>query len=337
MQRTSAPFVLDVHAHDIPENFVQELSRRGAEFGARLEDRGGQTFIVHDEGYAYPLSPEFIDVAAKLKDMDERGIDVTVLSPSPTFFGYERDPGVAEDMAAALNDGTAQMAAKSGGRLLGMAVAPMQDPGRALRELDRAVGAHGFRALEVGSHVAGRTLSEPQFRDFWRRVRELDLLVFAHPYYTGVKPRMERYYQTNLIGNPLDTALAIADICFSGILEEIPGVKFFFAHGGGFMPFQVGRLRHGFSVRQESKVDTSRSPEHAFRELYFDTITHDAPSLRYLVESVTAEHVFLGTDLPFDMADPDPLATLASAGLTQEQQNRIAGGNLRGHFGLEAK
>lgn len=334
MQRPSVPFVLDVHAHDIPENFVDEIRRRGAEFGARLEERQGQTFIVHDEGYAYPLLPEFVDVPAKLADMDRRGIDRTVLSPSPTFFGYERDPGVAEDMAAALNDGTAEMVRRGQGRLLGMAVAPLQDPQRALRELDRAVQAHGFRALEVGSHVAGETLCEPKFRDFWRRVRELDLLVFVHPYYTGVKARMERYYMTNLIGNPLDTALAIADICFSGILEEIPGLKFLFAHGGGFMPYQVGRLRHGFRVRSESKVDTSRSPEQAFRELYFDTVTHDAPALRYLVESVTPEHVLLGTDLPFDMADPDPLATLEAAGLPLEEQVKIAGGNLKAHFGL---
>ncbi len=335
MHRSRVPFVLDVHAHDIPQNFVDELSRRGGAFGARLEDRAGKTFIVHDEGYAYPLLPEFVDVSAKLKDMDARGIDVTVLSPSPTFFGYERDAGVAEDMAAALNGGTAQMAETSGGRLLGMAVVPLQDPARAVRELDRAVQQYGFRALEVGSHIAGRTLSEPQFRDFWRRVRELDLLVFAHPYYTGVKQRMERYYMTNLIGNPLDTALSVADVCFSGILEEIPGLKFFFAHGGGFMPYQVGRLRHGFSVRSESKVDTQRSPELAFQELYFDTITHDAPTLRYLVQQVSAEHVFLGTDLPFDMADVDPLATVAAAGLSQEQQEKIAGGNLRAHFGIK--
>ena len=168
-----------------------------------------------------------------------------------------------------------------------------------------------LRSLEESrAEDRGRSSSASSF---WRRVRELDLLVFAHPYYTGVKQRMERYYMTNLIGNPLDTALAVADVCFSGILEEIPGLKFFFAHGGGFMPYQVGRLRHGFSVRSESKVDTQRSPELAFQELYFDTITHDAPTLRYLVQQVSAEHVFLGTDLPFDMADVDPLATVAAA------------------------
>lgn len=336
MQRERPSFVLDVHAHDIPKNFVEEIRRQGAAFGCRVED-GDTTFIIHDEGYRYPLLAEFIDVEQKLSDMDRRGIDVTVLSPSPTFFGYERDPGVAEEMAASLNDGTAEMCSRGGGRLHGMAVAPLQDPTRALRELDRAVSRYGFRALEVGSHIAGRTLSEPGFRDFWRRVRELDLLVFVHPYYTGVKARMESYYLTNLIGNPLDTALAIADVCFSGILEDIPGLKFFFAHGGGFMPYQVGRLRHGFSVREESKAATSRSPEEAFRELYFDTITHDPAALRYLVESVSAEHVFLGTDLPFDMADVDPVATLRRAGLTSSQEAGIAGGNLIGQFGIGAR
>jgi aminocarboxymuconate-semialdehyde decarboxylase len=331
---TRLPFVLDVHAHDIPENFVEALNQRGKDFGARVERSGGETWIRHDEGYRYPLSREFADVDVKLADMDRRGIDVTVLSPSPTFFAYERDAGVAEEMASLLNDGTAQMAAASGGRLFGMAVAPLQDPVRAQRELERAVKAHGFRALEVGSHIAGVPLSDPELRPFWRRVRELDLLTFVHPYYTGVKPRMERFYLTNLIGNPLDTVLAIADICFSGLLDEIPGLKFMFAHGGGFAPYQVGRLRHGFRVRQESRTDTRRSPDEAFRELYFDTITHDAPALRYLVESVGASRVFLGTDLPFDMADGDPLETLAAARLGEEQERLIAGGNLRAQFGL---
>ena len=332
MVRSDMLPVIDVHAHDIPVELLGELRRRGADFGARLEDHEGEWFIAHAQGYRYPLATEFFDVERRLADMGSRGISLTVLSPSPTFFGYEMDAGAAAEMATIINDGTASMVRRGNGRLAGMATLPLQDTRRALQELERSVMAHGFRAIEVGSHVAGMPLSDPSLREIWARVQELDLLVFVHPYYTGVKPRMERFYLTNLIGNPFDTALAVADVCFSGMLDEMPGLKLLFAHGGGFMPYQVGRLRHGFKVRDEPKVATTRSPEETFRMLYFDTITHDAAALRYLVSSVSAAHVCLGSDLPFDMADEQPLATVQAAGLDPSDLTRIAGGNLRDRF-----
>ncbi|MDA8343930.1 MAG: amidohydrolase family protein [Thermaerobacter sp.] len=332
MAADDLPLVVDVHAHDIPRNFLAALRRNEEAFGARLEDRNGRLFAVHKEGHAHPIWDEFTDVEAKLRDMDRRGIQTTVLSPGPAFFGYRRDPGAAAEMAALLNDGTAEMIEEGGGRLLGMAVAPMQDPRRAVAELERAVKAYGYRGVEIGSDIAGTPLSDPSLREFFARCEELDLLVLVHPYFNGVKPRMEQYYLTNLFGNPFDTALSIADVLLSGMLDELPRLKLLYVHGGGFLPYQMGRLRHGYKVRPETRKNTPRSPEESFRQLYFDTLTHDPAALRFLVGMVGAERVFLGTDLPFDMADGDPVATLDATSLSVGERRQIAGGNAAAHF-----
>ncbi len=326
--------VVDVHAHDIPKNFLAALRRNEEAFGARLERRNGRLFAVHKEGHAHPIGDEFTEVEAKLRDMDRRGIDRTVISPGPAFFGYRREAGAAAEMAALLNDGTAQMVDEAGGRLAGYAVVPLQDPRRAALELERAVGAYGFRGVEVGTDIAGMPLSDPSVRPFFRRCQELGLMVLVHPYFNGKKPRMEQYYLTNLFGNPFDTALAIADVLLSGMLDDLPDLKLLFVHGGGFLPYQMGRLRHGYDVRAETREHTPRSPEQSLRSLYFDTLTHDPAALRFLVGMVGPERVLLGTDLPFDMADGEPLATLAATGLGAAEQAKIAGANAAVHFAL---
>lgn len=327
--------VVDIHTHDIPLLFVETFLRKPPPgLGAHLEVRQGQDVVVHDEGYVYPLDPAFFDPHVKGEDMARRGIDVSVVSPSPTFFCYERDEGLAQEVAAALNDGTRELVAKSEGKLLGMAVVPLQSPRRALQELERVAKGHAFRAIEVGSHVAGRPLGDPLFRPFWRRVAELGYLVFVHPYYTGTKPGMERYYLTNLVGNPLDTTLAIASVVFSGLLEDIPDLRLLFAHAGGFAPYQRGRFRHGFQVRSEARAEARVSPEQQMARLYYDTITHDPEALAFLVRAVGARQVCLGSDLPFDMADPEPFEQVRRLGLPPEEEEWILGGNARRLLGL---
>ncbi len=322
----------DVHQHDIPKNFIAALRREGEAFGVRLEERAGRTFAVHREGHAHPLAREFTDVEAKLKDLDRRGLEGAVISPAPAFFGYGREAQVAAAMAALLNEGTAEMVREARGRLFGFAVVPLQAPQLALEELEQAVAAYGFRGVEIGSDAAGLPLSHPSLRPFFARCAALDLLVLVHPYFNGPKPRMERYYLTNLVGNPLDTTLSMVDVLLSGMLDEIPALRLLYVHGGGFLPYQLGRLAHGFAVRPEPRSDTASPPAESFSKLSFDTVTHSARALRFLVEMVGPERVFLGSDLPFDMADQDPLRTLLDAGLEPRAAWQIAGGNLRRHL-----
>ncbi len=155
-------------------------------------------------------------------------------------------------------------------------------------------------------------LAEPRFRPVLRRAQELRLTVFAHPYYVGAKSGLGCYYLTNLIGNPLDTTIMLANLMLSGALNELPDLRICLAHGGGFAPYQVGRLAHGHGVRPEAQQHTKTSPRALLARIYFDSLVFDPLALRYLIDLVGADHVCIGTDAPFDMADMRPAETLAA-------------------------
>jgi aminocarboxymuconate-semialdehyde decarboxylase len=244
--------------------------------------------------------------------MDRQGIDVSVISPAPPMFYYWADADLSLQAAGLVNDGVAEMVASHPARLRGMASIPMQHPDAAIAELERVVREHGFKAVEIGTSIEGTPLAEQRFRPVLRRAQELGVFVFAHPYYVSAKGGLECYYLTNLVGNPLDTATCIANLMFSGALDDLPELKFLFAHGGGFAPYQIGRLAHGHKVRSETHAETATDPRALLRRLYFDSLVFEPQALRYLIDLVGADHIAIGTDSPFDMADEDPARTLAA-------------------------
>ncbi len=322
--------IIDFHSHVIPQTFVAAVEADPARIAARIERQAEARRVVHDQGYVYPLFDEFIDVDAKLAAMDRKGIDISVLSPAPPTFTYWADRVVAADVNRLVNDGVAEMVAARPDRLRGMGIIPMQHPDAAIDELERIVQAHGFRAIEIGAGIEGAKLSEARFRPVLRRAEELGVFVFIHPYYVGNKSGLKDYYLTNLIGNPLETALIVADLMFSGALDELPDLKIGLAHGGGFAPYQIGRLVHGHKVRGETRARSASSPLDLLRRLYFDSVVFEPQALGFLVNLVGAEHVFLGTDAPFDMGDETPLKTLADApALSETQRAQVAGGTAR--------
>lgn len=303
--------LIDIHSHVIPQRIVDAIAQNPAEFAAWIEGEPGARRIVHEQGYAYPLFPEFHDVAAKLESMNSKGIDIAVISPAPPMFFYWAGPELAQRSARLVNDGIAEMVAARPERLRGMATVPLQHPDAAIAELERVVREHGFRAVELGTSIEGAQLSEPQFRPFLRRAQELDVFIFAHPYYVGAKAGLECFYLTNLIGNPLDTTVMVANLMFSGVLNELPELKICLAHGGGFAPYQIGRLNHGHRVRPEPRAHSLSSPNELLRRFYFDSLVFEPKALRYLLDLVGADRVCVGTDSPFDMGDERPQATIA--------------------------
>jgi aminocarboxymuconate-semialdehyde decarboxylase len=315
---------IDFHSHVIPQNFVSAIEDAPARIAARIEGQGEARRVVHDQGYVYPLFAEFIDVEAKLAAMDRKGLDISVLSPAPPTFSYWADRDVAIDITRVVNDGVAEMVAARPDRLRGMGIIPMQHPDAAIAELERLVEVHGFRSIEIGTAIEGVKLSEPCFRPILRRAQELDVFVLSHPYYVGNKSGLESYYLTNLLGNPLETALMVADLMFSGAMDDLPDLKIGLAHGGGSVPYQIGRLVHGHKVRGETHARSASSPLELLRRFYFDSVVFEPRALGFLVDLVGAEHVFLGTDAPFDMGDEAPLMTIADApGLSALQQTQV--------------
>lgn len=318
---------IDVHSHVIPRRVVDAIAADPQGLAARVVGAGDSRRILHDQGYAYPLFPEFHDPEAKLESMDRKGIDVSVISPAPPMFYYWADVDLAARVAALVNDGVADMVAARPARLRGMATVPMQHPDAAVAELERVVREHGFKAVEIGTSVEGAQLAEDRFRPVLRRAQELGVFVFAHPYYVGAKSGLECFYLTNLVGNPLDTTVMLANLMYSGALDELPDLKICLAHGGGFAPYQIGRLVHGHKVRAEANARTKTSPMELLRRIYFDSLVFEPQALRYLIDLVGADHVCIGTDSPFDMGDEDPAGTIeAIPRLTGRERHEICCG-----------
>lgn len=320
---------VDIHSHVLPREMMEAIRARPRDYQMRVEQRDGGEVFIRDDKHSTPLYAEFHDADAKVEGMDRKGIDISVISVTPVVFFYwlPADAGLAA--ARIMNDGIARMAARRPDRLRGMATLPMQDCDAAVAELERVVEEHGFRAIELGCRIRGELLAEPKFRPVLRRAQELGVFVFTHPYVAGaLPPDLDCYYLGNLVGLPLDTALMAAHLMLGGTLDELPGLNVVLAHGGGYLPYQIGRLAHGYEVRKEAKARTQNSPAALLRRFYFDALTHDAAALEFLVEKAGADRVAIGTDAPFDMAEDDAVAMIEGlTGLDREQRDRILGKN----------
>jgi aminocarboxymuconate-semialdehyde decarboxylase len=244
-------------------------------------------------------------VEQRLRDMDKMGVDVQAISCSPFQFMYSLDPELGRKTARAVNENLAAIVAKHPDRFVALADVPLQAPDAAAEELDYCVRRLGFRGVEIGTNVAGKEISRG--RDtFWAKAQELDVMVFMHPNgFTGGE-RLSDHYFTNIIGNPLDSTVAIGHLVFDGILEKFPKLKIVSAHGGGYVSHYPARMDHAWGARVDPRTVLKRKPRQSLAKLYFDTIVFDREQLRHLVNLWGADHIVVGTDYPYDMGWYDP-------------------------------
>lgn len=315
---------IDVHNHVIPREMLEAIARDPARYQMAIKAVDGRRRIVREGGHTFPVFEEFSSAEAKIASMDRRGLDIAYISPAPMVFFYWLDAGTALEASRIINDGIANMAAAFPDRLRGMGTLPLQDPDAAIAELERIVKDLDFRAIELGTSIEQEQLADPRFRPVLRRAQELKVFVFAHPYAFSGECGLEKYYLRNLIGNPLQSTIMVANLMFSGALDELKQLKICLAHGGGFVPYQIGRFVHGHQCRKETRELTKTSPYKFLRRFYYDTITHDPRALRYLIDLVGADRVTIGTDAPFDMGDEAPIDTVrAVKGLTAAEREQI--------------
>jgi aminocarboxymuconate-semialdehyde decarboxylase len=325
---------VDVHTHFVPPQVVLD-ARKGSGFdGMRIERTGGAEWLTHRQGFSYPLPPVYFDVAARLRSMDERGIDHALVSISPTLFMYWVAGTEADGFCRLANDSLAALAAESGGRITAVAALPMQHPDAAAAELRRSVSELGMRGAQIGPGIEDVPLDDAAFRPVLRTAADLGVPLILHPYYVGPRPGLEDFYLTNLIGNPLATTVCAARLIFSGTLDEIESLRLVLMHGGGYLPYQIGRLDHGHRVRPESR-GCRHNPSAYLSRFWFDTVTHAPVPLRFLTDLVGSDHVVYGTDFPFDMAAGPMAAQADGTGLCDEDLVLIAGRNAEQLFGLD--
>jgi aminocarboxymuconate-semialdehyde decarboxylase len=313
---------IDIHAHVLTREAMTRMQREASAAAPRLEE---DTLVVGQFRFArFPRGAW--DVEQRLADMDAAGVDVQAVSVVPFTLLYELEPAVTSTFAQIQDESIAELVRDHPTRFVGLATVPLQDPPAAARELRRAVRELALRGIEIGTNVAGRNLDAPELDVVWSAAAELGAFVFVHPQSVAAADRLANYYLFNLLGNPLDTSIAAASLVFGGVLERYQNLHICLAHGGGFIPYQRGRLEHGWRVRQEPRRLLQQPPAASFDRLYYDTILHADAALRFLASTAGVEHVLLGSDYPFDMGPTDPVGKVKRAIPEESEHSAVLGG-----------
>lgn len=279
--------------------------------------------------------PNMTDLGVRLADMDAAGIDVQIVMPPPPQCYYTVDKPLGAEAAAIVNEGIRDWCKQQPDRFAGLGTVPMQDPEAAVRELRRGMGELDLKGVQILTNVAGKELSDSTFAPFWSAAEELGAVVLLHPNGFTEAERLRRFYFNNVIGNPLETSLALHYLIFDGVLERHPNLKLIAVHGGGYLPAYSGRIDHAWGARTDAHGGLPNPPTSYLKRVYFDTVVFTSEQLDALVRLFGPERLLIGTDYPYDMAEADPIGHLASATTLDEAGfAAVAGGNAKALFGL---
>ena len=272
----------------------------------------------------------------RLRDMDKMGLDMQLIMPPPPQCYYTVPADVAVPATRVINDGLAEYVAGKPDRFVALGGVPLQDGHEAAKELERCMTTLGFKGAEVLTNVAGNELSAPEYAPFWKKAEELGALVVIHPNGYTQADRLTRYYFNNVIGNPFDTSVALHYLIFDGVLERHPDLKILAVHGGGYLPAYSGRIDHAWGARSDSHGNLPKPPTSYLKKAYVDSVVFTPYQLKALVDLFGVDHVIMGTDYPFDMAEFDPIGHVASVPeFDDTTRAAIMGGNAKKLLGLK--
>jgi len=267
--------IIDIHAHlKVPGDVFQGILKLDAR---PSNDRG-----VSDPDLVAVLS----DADARIADMDRLGIDISALTPAPPRGFYELEPELGLAVARLANDYAAEFITRGSNRLVSLGIVPLQDVGHAVTELKRAVSELGLKGVRINTNINRKELDDPVFEPFWAAAEELGTLVFLHPQYFTDPARLGDFNMSNIVGQPLETTLALSHIIIGGVIERHPGIKLIAAHGGGYFPFYTGRFDEAQHMQPDTMPAITRPPSHYLKNIYFDTIIYRPAAVSYLADLV---------------------------------------------------
>jgi aminocarboxymuconate-semialdehyde decarboxylase len=316
------------------ERLVADRPEKLAE-GEELRRTMGAASVEHNARVMGPaVGPKLTRLDVRLADLERLGVDLQVVSPSPTQYYYWADRDLARELVRTQNEAIAEACAKYPERLKGLGNVALQHAELAVEQLEHAVRRLGLAGVEVSTQVNGLELSDEKLARFWAKAESLGAIVFIHPYGTSLGERTRLFYLSNLIGNPAETALALSHLIFSGTLDRHPGLKLVAAHGGGYLPAYASRSDHGYEVRPESR-GCRHAPSEYLKRIWFDSLVYEPAALRRLIDVVGPGQVVVGTDYPFDMGHYEVRELVnAVPGLGDAERAAILGGNARRLLGL---
>jgi aminocarboxymuconate-semialdehyde decarboxylase len=318
---------IDVHAHVIVPELLRDAAPEERWRPALRRVNGRQVVEFHGRRVG-AMVHEPLGLDRILAAQERAGIEHVVLSPWVPLLFYDVESEEGLRRCRLQNQGLARMRAARPDRVSVLGAVPLQDPELAVDELVTLMASGSFAGVEITASVRGTYLGDPRFASFWAAAELAGALVFVHPTTEGFfEPVFRDYYLHNLVGNPMETTLTAAHMVLAGVMERHPNLKVVLAHGGGAILALRGRLRHGAETIAAAGGALSEPADVSIRRFLFDTVTHDPALLRELVETVGADRVLLGSDYPFDMADPHPVQTVRRARLAEEDEAALLSGN----------
>jgi aminocarboxymuconate-semialdehyde decarboxylase len=266
-------------------------------------------------------------VDARLERMDREGIDVQVVGINPFWYWAGRD--LASQIVQIQNEAIAKLCASHPDRFVGLASVSLQFPELAADQLEQGMKKQDMRGCLIGGSVNGEELSAPKFYPFWERAEHLQALVFIHPQrFPEAESRLQgNGFLSNVIGQPLETTVALSHLIFEGTLDRFPKLKICAAHGGGFLPSYSGRMDACLIAFPATCKPVKKEPSEYLKQLYFDSIIVTGEGLRHLVATAGVSQVLLGTDFPTDWNSKGVDHVLGTSSLSDADKKAILGGN----------
>ena len=287
---------IDVHTHYYPEMFFEMIRSTPSDFSF-AKDPTGRTIITHRGARFFGVTAPMTDVNKRLEDMDRVGIDVEVISLSTPNIYFADETGQPE-VARVMNDAYAELMARHPKRFKGFASIPMDNPDAAIAELHRAIDQLKMNGVVLLSNIRGRALTSPDYRPFFEEANRMSLCIFLHPMIPVNSEPFKEYVLGPLVGFPFDTTLAVARMCFDGLLRELPNIKWIIGHLGGAVPYLMERLDSGYRDFAECRVNIDQPPSTYLKQLFYDTVTFSPYNLRMARDLVGTDHMLMGSDYP---------------------------------------
>ncbi|MER7928720.1 amidohydrolase family protein [Streptomyces sp. NPDC096057] len=327
--------IIDVHTHYVPRGWPQ-LPGAGPNPWLDVRTESEAVVMIGSREFR-KVTANAWDVDTRLAEMDADGVEAQVMSPTPVFFSYDRDPAESAAIARIFNDLALEIAAGSPSRLIPFCQVPLQDTDAACAELERCMAA-GHRGVEIGNHVGDRDLDDAGIVTFLQHCADLGAPVFVHPWDMASSVRSDRWMAQWLAGMPAETHLSILAMILGGTFDRVSDeLKICFAHGGGSFAFWLGRVENAWRQRHDVIGTSAMPPSHYLDRFSVDSVVFDERALRLLVDTMGAERVMVGSDYPYPLGERPVGNVVRTAGFLDDRRRELVlSGNARRFLGTAA-
>ncbi|MBU8580441.1 amidohydrolase [Bacillus paralicheniformis] len=297
----------DLHTHFIPHDVLLWLDDNEKKVHAVREKKDGRQaeFLTVNHKWGFELKELFYQEALYLEAQQEAGVSHSLVSPVPQLFLYDLAEEITDELSFVYNKALAGWVKKHDGRLSGLGTVPLNSPLKASERLNEAMN-NGLKGAIIGPGASQMLLSDEAFTPFWETADRRKAIIFIHPLLSE-DPRLRRRMLPNLIGVPWETTICAADLLLSGFTDRFRNVKILLAHGGGFLPYQIGRLDKGYDKWAGVSSSLSAPPREYLRKFWFDSVLWEKESAAYLKKLIGEDRLVPGSDFPFDLCQWPPL------------------------------